>query len=148
MSTKSSGGGGRRRGGRRRQQPMAEINVTPFVDVMLVLLIIFMVAAPLLSVGVPIELPKSSAQQLGQSNKAPLTITVAKDGKLFLMETPVDLSEIRLRLSKMPPETAADPIYIRGDKDVDYGMVMRVMGELSAAGFGKISLVTDVEPKT
>ncbi len=139
-----SEGGGRRRG-RKRKAPMSEINVTPFVDVMLVLLIVFMVAAPLLTVGVPIELPKTSAQQLGQSKKEPLTLTVTKDGKVFLQETEIDLKSIGAKLAAITKSGYDEPIYVRADRAVDYGAVMRVMGEVAKAGFRKLSLLTDVD---
>jgi biopolymer transport protein TolR len=127
---------------------MSEINVTPFVDVMLVLLIIFMVTAPLLTVGVPLELPKSSAQQLGQSSKEPLTLSVNRDGKVFLQETEIELKAIGPKLAAITKSGYDEPIYVRADKDVDYGAVMRVMGEVSKAGFRKLSLLTDVDDKS
>jgi len=123
---------------------MAEINVTPFVDVMLVLLIIFMVTAPLLTVGVPIELPKTEAKQLS-TGKEPLTITLDSKGGIFLQETKVALDDIVPKLKKIAGTGYTDPIYVRGDKGIDYGAVMQVMGRISSAGFKRVSLVTDVE---
>ena len=140
----SSGGGGRRR--RRTSRPMAEINVTPMVDVMLVLLIIFMVTAPLLTVGVPIELPKTEAQQL-QGDKEPLTITVDPDGKIFLQETELKLDEIVPKLTAIAKNGYEERIFVRGDRRVNYGVVMQVMGTISAAGFRKLALVSDLEDK-
>jgi biopolymer transport protein TolR len=140
----NSGGNGRRR--RRSARPMAEINVTPMVDVMLVLLIIFMVTAPLLTVGVPIELPKSEAQQL-EGDKEPLTITVDPDGKIFLQDTELQLDEIVPKLTAIARSGYEERIFVRGDRRVNYGAVMRVMGTISAAGFRRIALVSDLEEK-
>jgi len=141
-----SGGGGRRRGrrGGRRAALMAEINVTPMVDVMLVLLIIFMVAAPMLTVGVPIDLPETGAPALNQE-KEPLTITVNDKGEIFLQETRVDLQEIVPRLNAITKQGYEERIYVRGDRSVDYGQVMKVMGTISAAGFKRVALVTETE---
>jgi biopolymer transport protein TolR len=144
----AGGRGGRHR--RRRAAVMAEINVTPMVDVMLVLLIIFMVAAPLLTVGVPIDLPQTQAKTL-DIDKEPLTLSVKVDGKVFLGEnTEIQLDEL---VSKLTAITAAragmeERIFVRGDKKVDYGTVMKVMGRLSAAGFKRVALVTEVEQGT
>lgn len=143
MGTSSRGGsarGGRRRG--RRNALNAEINVTPLVDVMLVLLIVFMVAAPLLSVGVPVELPKTDAKSL-PSETEPITITVDKDGTVFLQETEVTLEEIVLRLSAIAQNGYDERIYLRGDNASDYGSVMKVMARINAAGYSNLGLVTD-----
>jgi biopolymer transport protein TolR len=145
MSAGISGRGGR--GHRRRGRHhglMSEINVTPFVDVMLVLLIIFMVTAPLLTVGVPLELPETKGQQL-TSNKEPLTISVQRDGKIFIQETQVKLEEIAVRLKAIAKGGYDEPIFVRGDKGIDYGTVMRVMGRIKLGGFNKVSLVTESE---
>ena len=139
-----SSNGGRRR--RRSARPMAEINVTPMVDVMLVLLIIFMVTAPLLTVGVPIELPKSEAQQL-EGDKEPLTITVDPEGKIFLQDTQIQLDEIVPKLTAITKNGYEERVFVRGDRRVNYGVVMRVMGTISAAGFRRIALVSDLEEK-
>jgi biopolymer transport protein TolR len=136
--------GGGRRGRARRHTPMHEINVTPFVDVMLVLLIVFMVTAPLLTVGVPIELPESHGQQL-QTNKEPLTISVQRDGKIYIQETPVELSELAARLRAIAKSGYDEQIFVRGDKGIDYGTVMKVMSRIKAGGFTKVSLVTETE---
>ncbi len=138
----------RARGGRRaRRRAMAEINVTPFVDVMLVLLIVFMVTAPLLTVGVPVDLPKTRAQTLGQ-NSEPLTVTVKRDNGIYLQNTPVGDDELVERLTAIAANGYDQRIFVRGDRAVDYGRVMEVMGLLSAAGFTHIGLVTDVaKPK-
>jgi biopolymer transport protein TolR len=122
---------------------MAEINVTPFVDVMLVLLIVFMVTAPLLTAGVPVDLPKTRAQALGQ-DREPLSVTVKRDGSIFLQNTPVAEQELVAKLTAISGNGYDQRIYVRGDKSVDYGRVMEVMGLLSAAGFTHIGLVTNV----
>jgi biopolymer transport protein TolR len=136
--------GGGRRGRARRHSPMHEINVTPFVDVMLVLLIVFMVTAPLLTVGVPIELPESRGQQL-QTNKEPLTISVQKDGRVYIQETEVQLSDLATRLRAIAKSGYEETIFVRGDKGIDYGTVMKVMSRIKAGGFTKVSLVTESE---
>ncbi len=134
-----------RRGARRRA--MAEIKVTPFVDVMLVLLIVFMVTAPLLTVGVPVDLPKTRAQTLGQ-DREPLSVTVKRDGGIYLQNTPIEEDALVERLTAIAANGYDQRIFVRGDKAVDYGRVMEVMGLLSAAGFTHIGLVTDVaKPK-
>jgi len=133
--------------GRRRRPVMSEINVTPFVDVMLVLLIVFMVSAPLLTVGVPIELPQSQAKALSQDNE-PLTVSVNVDGKVFLQNNEIKLDELVPKLKAIIDArhgTLNDQVYVRGDKKVDYGTMMRVMGRLSAAGYHRVALVTEVE---
>ena len=136
--------GGGRRGRARKHTPMHEINVTPFVDVMLVLLIIFMVTAPLLTVGVPIELPETKGQQL-QTNKEPLTISVDRAGKVFIQETEVKLDEIAPKLKAIAKGGYDEQIFIRGDKGVDYGTIMKVMSRIKAGGFTKVSLITESE---
>ena len=135
---------GSRRGKRGRHVPMSEINVTPFVDVMLVLLIIFMVAAPLLTVGVPIDLPETRAKAL-QSDKDPLTVTVAMDGKVYLQDQEIPIDELVAKLQAIASEGYEERIFVRGDNKVGYGAVMQVMGRLNAAGFKRIGLVTDQE---
>jgi len=140
------GGGGRRRGRRsgRRAALMAEINVTPMVDVMLVLLIIFMVAAPMLTVGVPVDLPQSSAPSLSDERE-PLTISVNNNGEIYLQNTKVELKDIVPRLNAITKQGYEERVYVRGDRNVNYGQVMRVMGTISAAGFKRVALVTEVE---
>ena len=136
--------GGKRR--HRRKPVMAEINVTPMVDVMLVLLIIFMVAAPLLTVGVPLDLPQTQAKSLDQ-DKEPLTVSVKISGEVFLQNTEIKVDELVPKLQAITQTRGGNDerIYVRGDKKVDYGTVMRVMGRLSAAGFRRVALVTEVE---
>jgi biopolymer transport protein TolR len=136
--------GGGRRGRARKHAPMSEINVTPFVDVMLVLLIIFMVTAPMLTSGVPIELPETKGQQL-QTNKEPVTISVDKSGKVFIQETEIKIEDLGAKLKAIAKNGVEEQIFIRGDKGIDYGTVMRVMGRVKSAGFTKVSLVTETE---
>jgi biopolymer transport protein TolR len=130
----------------RRRGVMHEINVTPFVDVMLVLLIIFMVSAPLLTVGVPIDLPQSQAKSLDQ-DREPLTVSVNLKGEVFLQNSEIKVEELVPRLQAITQARGGldERIYVRGDRKVDYGTVMRVMGRLSAAGFRRVALVTEVE---
>jgi biopolymer transport protein TolR len=129
--------------GRLKRRAMAEINVTPFVDVMLVLLIVFMVTAPLLTVGVPVDLPKTRARALGQ-DREPLQVTIAKNGRIYLQKLPVEEDALVAKLTAIAGAGYDQRIFVRGDRQVDYGRVMTVMGELSAAGFTHIGLVTDV----
>lgn len=140
---KKAGGGGRGRR-RSRSQPMSEINVTPFVDVMLVLLIIFMVAAPLLTVGVPVELPKSAAGALPTEQEEPLTVTVTAEGEVQIQTTVVERAELITRLRGIATERASDRVFLRADGAVSYADVMEVMGALNAGGFSNIGLVTDI----
>ena len=121
---------------------MSEINVTPFVDVMLVLLIVFMVTAPLLTVGVPVDLPQTRAKSLGE-DREPLAVTVDMTGQIFLQNTPVAVDELVPKLMAISSNGYSQRIFVRGDKSVDYGKVMEVMGLLNAAGFTRIGLVTD-----
>ncbi len=139
-----SGGNGRRRGRRRgRAQPMAEINVTPFVDVMLVLLIIFMVAAPLLTVGVPVDLPKTAASALPGDNEEPLTVTLTADGRVQIQTTDVLREELIGKLRAIAAERSSDRVFLRADGAIPYAQVMQVMGALNAGGFSNVGLVTD-----
>ena len=125
---------------------MSEINVTPMVDVMLVLLIIFMVSAPLLTVGVPLDLPQTQAKSL-DNDKEPLTVSVNTKGEVFLQNTEIKVDELVAKLQAITQARGGNDerIYVRGDRKVDYGTVMRVMGRLSAAGFRRVALVTEVE---
>lgn len=131
---------GRRR--HRRSGLNADINVTPLVDVMLVLLIVFMVAAPLLSVGVPIELPKTDAKSL-PSQTEPITITVNSEGKIFIQEAEISLDDVATRLVAISNNGYDERIYLRGDGQADYESVMKVMARVNAAGFSNLGLVTD-----
>ena len=129
--------------GRARSQPMSEINVTPFVDVMLVLLIIFMVAAPLLTVGVPLELPKTAAQAVPAEPEEPLSVSVTAEGPIMVMTTEVPEAELVTRLRAVAEERQSDKIYLRADGAIPYARIMQVMGALNAAGFNNIVLVTE-----
>lgn len=128
---------------------MAEINVTPMVDVMLVLLIIFMVSAPLLTVGVPLDLPQTQAKSLDQ-DREPLTVSVNTKGEIFLQNSPIGVEELVAKLKAVTEARGGldERIYVRGDRKVDYGTVMQVMGRLSAAGYRRVALVTEVEQGT
>jgi biopolymer transport protein TolR len=124
-----------------KSKPFSEINVTPFVDVMLVLLIIFMVTAPLLTVGVQVDLPESNADSL-QSDNEPLELTISKDGNIFIQETEVNIKELIPKLIAITDNRLDTKIYVRGDEVINYGKVMRVLGELSGSGFSKVALIT------
>lgn len=141
MSASGSNSGGSRRRRRGRRQLVSEINVTPFVDVMLVLLIIFMVAAPLLTVGVPIDLPETQAKALN-SQTQPITVSVNPEGQVFLQETEIPIDEIVAKLEAIATTGYDERIYVRGDTNADYGTVMKVMARISAAGFRNLGLVT------
>ena len=140
----SGASGGRHR--RRRRAVMSDINVTPFVDVMLVLLIVFMVSAPLLTVGVPLDLPPSQAKSLDQ-DREPLTVSVNVQGQVFLQDSEIKIDDLVAKLKAITDARggADERIYVRGDKKVDYGKMMQVMGRLSAAGYHRVALVTEVE---
>jgi len=143
MSADTAAVAGRRR--HRRRPVMAEINVTPMVDVMLVLLIIFMVSAPLLTVGVPVDLPQTRAKTLDQ-DKEPLTVSVTPKG-VYLQNTEIPVEELVPKLKAITEARggAEERIFVRGDRQVDYGTVMKVMGQISAAGFRRVALVTESE---
>jgi biopolymer transport protein TolR len=146
MAAALQGREGGRRGGKRRRA-MAEINVTPFVDVMLVLLIVFMVTAPLLTVGVPVDLPKTRAQPLTQ-DREPLTVSVKRDGSLYLQNTPIQEGELVGKLSAIAQNGYDQRIFVRGDGGASWTEIAKVLGLLSGAGFTHIGLVTDVaKPK-
>jgi biopolymer transport protein TolR len=142
----AGGGGGRggRRGRRGGRRPMSDINVTPLVDVMLVLLIVFMVAAPLMTVGVPIDLPKTEAKELNTDSK-PITVIVTPDGQTYLGEDAMALPDLIAAINAQATEGPDQRIYVRGDMQANYGAVMKVMGALSGAGYSKIGLVTEQE---
>ncbi len=141
MAMNLAPGNGRRNRGR---APMSEINVTPFVDVMLVLLIIFMITAPLLVTGVPVDLPESRANALDQDQE-PVQISIDQEGRIFLDDDEMSRNDLAMRLNEIAAnQDAADPrqIMLRGDKTLDYGLIMGVMGELNRAGLNRVSLVT------
>lgn len=132
----------RRRSRRSGMRPMSDINVTPFVDVMLVLLIVFMVTAPLLTVGIPMELPKTEAKALG-GEKEPLTISVTKDGKIFIQDKEIKIDELVPKLTAISKNGYNERIYIRGDQESLHGKISEVMGKISSAGFKRLAIVTD-----
>ena len=138
------GSGGRRRRRRSRSRPVAEINVTPFVDVMLVLLIVFMVAAPLLTVGVDVDLPKTAAGALPSEAEEPLTVTLTAEGAIVIQTTETPETEFLTRLRGIAQERADDKVFLRADGAIAYARVMQIMGAMNAAGFGNIGLVTDL----
>ncbi|WP_096172581.1 protein TolR [Cohaesibacter sp. ES.047] len=146
MGSMGTPGGGRRRGARRamRHRPVAEINVTPLVDVMLVLLIIFMVSAPMMTVGVPLDLPESQANALS-SQTEPLTLSIRADGSLFLQDQPVEAENLIEKLLAVAENGYNERIFVRGDTNADYGSIMKVMGAMNRAGFTKIGLVSTEE---
>jgi biopolymer transport protein TolR len=127
---------------RRRSRPMSEINVTPFVDVMLVLLVIFMVTAPLLTVGVQVDLPKTTASPI-QGKDEPLAVTVDQRGRIFVQETAIDLNALAPRLRAISGNNPDVRVFVRGDRGIPYGRVMEVMGVIHSAGFEKVALVTE-----
>ena len=128
----------------RKNRPISDINVTPFVDVMLVLLVIFMVTAPLLTVGVPIELPKTSAKQM-TDDVEPLKITIDNKNNIYIQELKVDFEELAVKLTAIGKDKFDKKIYINGDKNINYEILMRVMAKINSAGYTSIGLVTDIE---
>ena len=137
------GGNGRRQ----TRRPLSEINVTPMVDVMLVLLIVFMVTAPLLSVGVKVDLPKTQAGALAQNDDKPLEITVDAKGQIYLQEAPVEFDQLVPRLTAISQANHDARIYIRGDQAASFGLVAQVLGAVNAAGFTKVALPTNMAPR-
>lgn len=140
-------GGSNRRGRRGGYRPMADINVTPLVDVMLVLLVVFMVTAPLLTVAVPVDLPKAQAQSMKQ-DKEPLIISVTTKGDVYLQESPTDLDTLVAKLQAVTGSNPDTRIFVRGDKGVPYGRIMEVMGTINAAGYSKVALVAELPTPT
>ncbi len=140
METGGLGTGGRKR--RQRTQPMTQINVTPFVDVMLVLLIVFMITAPLMTVGVPIELPKTEAGQV-EGSKQPLVVSIDAKGRIFLQKTEVKMKDLVARLRAIAKSGFKERIYIQGDTNVVFGNISKVMGHISKAGFTRITVITE-----
>ncbi|MBL4618087.1 MAG: protein TolR [Robiginitomaculum sp.] len=140
ISLTSLSGSGRRRG--QKYKPRAEINVTPMVDVMLVLLIVFMITAPLMTPGVPVDLPEVDAKVLNADSE-PLTITILADGKVYLMDTEIEVNDLVAKLSAIAENGVQERIFLRADKAVDYGSVMNVMAKVHGAGFVNLGLVTE-----
>ncbi len=140
-------GGGRRGRRRRRRGAMSEINITPFVDVMLVLLIIFMVAAPMMTTGVPVDLPQSAAKPL-QTQTEPITVSIDGQGRVFIQDKETTVDDLVSTLTAIAKNGYEERIFVRGDRAADYGAVMAVMGRLNAAGFKKIGLVTLQEQRS
>lgn len=140
LNNGSSGG----RGGRKRMRIISDINITPLVDVMLVLLVVFMAATPMMIAGIDVNLPETQASPLTPSSDAPLSLTVDKAGVIYLMETKVEKGEIVPKLKAITKENMDTVIFIRGDRDSNYGDVVSLLAEVSAAGFSKVSLVTNV----
>ena len=137
------GGGPRGRHGRSNRRPMSEINVTPMVDVMLVLLIVFMVAAPLLTVGVPVDLPKTQAPTINEQ-KEPLVVSINAQGQIYVQETPIESDALLPKLQAITENNQDATIYVRGDKGINYGRVMEVMGLIASAGYTKVSLIAEL----
>ena len=137
------GGGPRGRHGRSNRRPMSEINVTPMVDVMLVLLIVFMVAAPLLTVGVPVDLPKTQAPTINEQ-KEPLVVSINAQGQIYVQETPIESDALLPKLQAITENNQDATIYVRGDKAINYGRVMEVMGLIASAGYTKVSLIAEL----
>jgi biopolymer transport protein TolR len=131
--------------GRGRYRPLAEINVTPLVDVMLVLLIIFMVTAPLMTSGVSVDLPKTSAQPVN-SDSEPLTVSIKADGTIFLQDQSVDVGDLVSKLQALAKDNPERRIFVRGDKDLAYGRIMEVMGTITQGGFTKVALLAEAPP--
>lgn len=148
-SLMSSGGGGNRRGRRGGYRPVADINVTPLVDVMLVLLIVFMITAPLLTVAVPVDLPKTQAQSSIKQDKEPLIITINAKGHIYIQETRTSKHNLVKKLKAITKSNADARVFVRGDKKITYGKVMELMGTINAAGYRKVALVTELpKPKS
>jgi len=139
MGVSTAGGGGRRKHGRIN----SEINVTPLVDVMLVLLVIFMITAPMMTVAVPVDLPKTQARNVS-ANKEPLVISVKGNGDVYLMENKIDMNNLVARLTALSGQDPDARIFVRGDQSVDYGRIMQVMGTVSSGGFTKVALVAEL----
>jgi biopolymer transport protein TolR len=145
MGMGTGGGGGRRNRRSGRQQAFAEINITPMVDVMLVLLVIFMVAAPMMTSGVTVDLPSSAASPVAGQDE-PLSVTITANGKIYIQKTEVALKDLRGKLTAIAGAKKETRIFVRGDKSVDYGRIMQTVGEINAAGFGKVALITELAP--
>ncbi len=142
MGASLGGGGGNRGRRKQRADSFSEINITPMVDVMLVLLIIFMVAAPMMTSGVTVDLPKTTAAPVSGQDE-PLAVSVTSDGKIYIQKTQVTLNKLQEKLKAITGQKRDTRIFVRGDKNIDYGKMMQVVGEINAAGFSKVALITD-----
>lgn len=138
----SSGGGSGKKSSRRTAKPFSEINITPMVDVMLVLLVIFMVAAPMMTAGVTVDLPKTNASPIAGQDE-PLTVSIKSDGKVYLQQAPIQIKDLQTKLKSIAGEKRDTRIFVRGDKSVDYGKIMEAVSEVNAAGFTKVALITE-----
>lgn len=145
ISLQSRGGGGRS-GYRRSYRPMADINVTPFIDVMLVLLIVFMVTAPLLSAGIPVDLPKTEAAAVSEKDDKPLEVAVNKAGNIYIGETKVTRQELLTKLAAITGDNKERRVFIKADQGLSYGKVMEILGSINKAGYKKVALITEPVP--
>lgn len=141
-----SGSGGGGRGGRKSYRPMSEINVTPFIDVMLVLLIVFMVTAPLLSAGIPVDLPKTEAASVSEKDDKPLEVAVNKKGDIYIGETKVTAAELLVKLAAITGDDKERRVFIKADQGLSYGKVMEILGSINKAGYKKVALITEPTP--
>ncbi len=147
MNMQSRGGSGGGRGGMRRAyRPMSDINVTPFIDVMLVLLIVFMVTAPLLSAGIPVDLPKSEAAAMSEKDEKPLEVAVNKSGDIYIGETKVTRDALLVKLSAITGNDMERRVFIKADQGLSYGKVMEILGAINKAGYKKVALITQPTP--
>lgn len=145
MQSRSASGGGRG-GMRRAYRPMSDINVTPFIDVMLVLLIVFMVTAPLLSAGIPVDLPKSEAAAMSEKDEKPLEVAVNKSGDIYIGETKVTRDALLVKLSAITGNDMERRVFIKADQGLSYGKVMEILGAINKAGYKKVALITQPTP--
>jgi biopolymer transport protein TolR len=146
MNIQSGGGGGGRGGYRKSYRPMSEINVTPFIDVMLVLLIVFMVTAPLLSAGIPVDLPKTEAASVSEKDDKPLEVAVNKKGDVYIGETKVSAAELLVKLAAITGDDKERRVFIKADQGLAYGKVMEILGSINKAGYKKVALITEPTP--
>ncbi|OFW87273.1 MAG: protein TolR [Alphaproteobacteria bacterium RIFCSPHIGHO2_12_FULL_45_9] len=146
MNIQSGGGGGGRGGYRKSYRPMSEINVTPFIDVMLVLLIVFMVTAPLLSAGIPVDLPKTEAASVSEKDDKPLEVAVNKKGDIYIGETKVTAAELLVKLAAITGDDKERRVFIKADQGLAYGKVMEILGSINKAGYKKVALITEPTP--
>lgn len=141
-------GGGGRIGYKRSYRPMADINVTPFIDVMLVLLIVFMVTAPLLSAGIPVDLPKTEAAAVSEKDDKPLEVALNKKGDIYIGETKVTAKELLIKLAAITGDDKERRVFIKADQGLSYGKVMEILGSINKAGYRKVALITEPTPST